>query len=149
MTRDLDKFAQGLQESILEDARKTYSERVIENFMQPQNVGMIEDADGFAEVKGACGDSMEMYLKVENDKITDVRFLTHGCGPTIACGSMATQLAKSKSLREAMKISPNDVIEGLDGLPQDNLHCAILAAITLQSAIGRYLLCQEKGSVAK
>ena len=144
MRQDLDKFAQDLQESILEDARRTYSEKVIENFMQPENVGTIKDADGLAEVKGACGDSMEIWLKVDNDKITDIRFLTHGCGPTIACGSMATQLAKGKSIREAMKISPNDVIEGLDGLPQDNLHCAILAVNTLHSAIGKCLLCKEK-----
>ena len=144
MNQDLDKFVQDLQKSILEEARKTYSERVIENFMQPENVGTIKNADGFAEVKGACGDAMEITLRIENDKITDVKFLTPGCGPTIACGSMATQLAKGKSVREAMKISPNDVIEGLDGLPEDNLHCAILAAITLQSAIARYLFCRRQ-----
>ncbi|MEW6619109.1 MAG: iron-sulfur cluster assembly scaffold protein [bacterium] len=124
----------------LQDARKIYSEKVIENFMQPQNVGKIEDADAIGTIKGICGDTMQICFKVANGKITEIRFITDGCGPTIACGSMATQLAKGKSIQEAMKISPNDILEGLDGLPEDHLHCAILAVMTLYGAISRYLL---------
>ncbi len=133
-------YAQAVQESILEDARKIYSEKTIENFMQPQNVGKIEDADGIGVIKGICGETIQISFKVANDKITDIKFLTDGCGTSIACGSMVTQLAKGRSIREAMRISPNDILEGLDGLPEDHLHCAILAVMALYSAIGRCLL---------
>ncbi len=140
MVQESKDYAQQIQESILEDARKIYSEKVIENFMQPQNVGKIEDADGSGAIKGVCGDTMQICFKVANDKIIDIRFLTDGCGPTIACGSMVTQLAKGRSILEAMKISPNDVLQGLNGLPENHLHCAILAVMALYGTIGRYLI---------
>jgi len=128
-----------LQELIMADARKVYSETVIEHAMNPRNVGIIEDADGFAKITGPCGDTMEIWIKVNNNAIVEISFLTDGCGPSIACGSMVTEMAKGKSVSEAKKICQQDVLNGLDGLPKESEHCALLAANTLKAAISDYL----------
>ena len=136
----LDKFAQGLQESILEDAKKRYSEKVVQLWLEPKNIGRMNDPDGAAVVKGLCGDTIEIYLSIKQDKIYDVLFFTEGCAPIIACGSMVTELVKSKSIGDALKISPDIIIDALCGLPKENIHCAILAVNTLHKAIADYLL---------
>ena len=99
----------------------------------------MENADGFAKVTGRCGDTMEIWLRTRNDTINQVNFSTDGCGPSIASGSMVTELAAGKSVREAYKISGNDVLEALGGLPEESRHCAVLAADTLKAAIKDYL----------
>ena len=133
-----------LQELILEDARKIYSETTIDHFMKPRNLGDIRDADGFGRVTGSCGDTMEIWLKVKNGAIANATFMTDGCGTSIASGSMVTELAKGRSVGEARRISQQDVLGALGGLPKESEHCALLAADTLKEAIKDYLLMERE-----
>ena len=116
-----------------------YSEKVMDHFRNPRNVGVIEDANGIGEVGNAkCGDIMKMYLKIEDDVIQDVKFETFGCGSAIASSSMATQLIKGKPVSEAMKLTNKAVAEALDGLPAYKMHCSVLAEEAIQSALEDY-----------
>ncbi len=116
-----------------------YSEKVLDHFKNPRNVGELEKADGEGTVGNpVCGDMMTMYIKVKDDKIEDVKFKTFGCGAAIATSSMTTELAKGKTLEEAMKISRQDVADALDGLPPVKMHCSNLAADALHDAIKNY-----------
>lgn len=116
-----------------------YSEKVMDHFRNPRNVGIIEDADGVGEVGNAvCGDIMKIYLKVDNDIISDVKFETFGCGSAIASGSMATELIKGKPVSEALQLTNKAVAEALDGLPPHKMHCSVLAEEAIQSAIKDY-----------
>lgn len=121
------------------EMRKVYSETTIDHAMNPRNLGDMEDADGFAKVTGPCGDTMGTWLKVKNGTVADATFMTDGCGTSIASGSMVTELAKGKSISEARRISQQDVLEALGGLPEESKHCALLAANTLKEAIKDYL----------
>jgi len=116
-----------------------YSEKVMDHFSNPRNVGEIEGADGSGTVGNpACGDIMKLTIKVENDKITDVKFKTFGCGAAIATSSMVTELVKGKDLTEAEQVSNSTVAEALDGLPPVKMHCSNLAADALHAAIEDY-----------
>ena len=116
-----------------------YSELVIEHFQNPRNVGVIEDADGVGKVGSpVCGDLMEIYIKVENSHITDIKFRTFGCGAAIASGSMASEIIKGKTLAEAEALTDEDVARALGGLPEKKMHCSNLAASTLHKAIEDY-----------
>jgi nitrogen fixation NifU-like protein len=139
MSNDFEKRVNGLQESIMEDARKIYSEKVIERWLNPRNSGKVRDADGFAKIKGPCGDTMQISLKIKETQIVDIRFLTDGCASSIAAGSMATELAKGQDIEDAMKISQQMILDALDGLPEESVHCALLASNTLKEAIKDYL----------
>ena len=124
-----------------------YSEKVMDHFLHPRNVGVIEDANAVGEVGNAkCGDIMKMYLKIENDIIQDVKFETFGCGSAIASSSMATEMIKGKPLSEAMQLTNQAVTEALDGLPAHKLHCSVLAEEAIQSALEDYRKRQEKGA---
>ena len=114
-----------------------YSEKVMDHFRNPRNVGQIEDADGVGEVGNAkCGDIMRMYLKIdENQVITDVKFNTFGCGSAIATSSMATELIKGKPVEEALELSNKAVVEALDGLPTHKIHCRVLAEEAVRAAV--------------
>ncbi len=116
-----------------------YSEKVMDHFFNPRNVGEIEDADGVGQVGNPkCGDIMKMYLKIDNDVITDVKFKTFGCGAAVATSSMATELIKGKTIEEALKITNKTVAEALDGLPPVKMHCSVLAEEAIQAAINDY-----------
>ena len=116
-----------------------YSEVVMDHFMNPRNVGTIEDADGVGEVGNAkCGDIMKIYLKIENDVIVDVKFETFGCGSAIASSSMATEMIKGKPISEAMQLTNKAVAEALDGLPAHKLHCSVLAEEAIKNALKDY-----------
>lgn len=116
-----------------------YSEKVMEYFMNPRNVGVIEDADGVGEVGNArCGDIMKIYLKIEDDMIEDVKFETFGCGSAIASSSIATELIKGKPLKEALQLTNKAVAEALDGLPAHKMHCSLLAEEAIKSAVKDY-----------
>ena len=116
-----------------------YSEKVMDHFRNPRNVGVIEDADGVGEVGNAkCGDIMKIYLKIDNDTITDVKFETFGCGSAIASSSMATELIKGKPVSEAMELTNKAVAEALDGLPAHKLHCSVLAEEAIKAALKDY-----------
>ena len=132
------------EELIREEMRKVYSEIAIDHAMNPRNVGNMESADGFAKITGPCGDTMEVWLKVKGDMITEVTFMTDGCGTSIASGSMVTEMAKEKSIIEARKINQPDILSALDGLPEESQHCALLAANTLKAAIRDYLAMKKE-----
>jgi nitrogen fixation protein NifU and related proteins len=136
MTREQEIFddVEGL---VLEDARKTYSEKVIDHFMNPRNLGILENHDCFNAMSGMCGDTIGIYVGLDNDIITRIGFVTNGCGPTIACSSALTCMAKGLKIEEAMRISGPDLIKYLEGLPLENTHCADLAVNTLRSALAK------------
>ena len=116
-----------------------YSAKVMDHLENPRNVGKLEDADGIGEVGNIkCGDIMRMYLKIDNNVITDVKFNTFGCGSAIATSSMATEMIKGKTLEEALKLSNQAVVEALDGLPPQKIHCSVLAEETVRAAIKDY-----------
>ncbi|MBO5286334.1 MAG: Fe-S cluster assembly scaffold protein NifU [Clostridia bacterium] len=116
-----------------------YSKKVMDHFKNPRNVGEIENADGIGEVGNAkCGDIMRIYIKVDNNIITDVKFMTFGCGSAIATSSMATEMIKGKSVDEALELSNKAVVEALDGLPTAKIHCSVLAEEAVRAAIKDY-----------
>ena len=116
-----------------------YSETVMDHFRHPRNVGVIEDADGVGEVGNAkCGDIMKIYLKIDGDVVTDVKFETFGCGSAIASSSMATEMIKGKPVAEAMALTNRAVAEALDGLPAHKLHCSVLAEEAIKKALQDY-----------
>ena len=116
-----------------------YSDKVMDHFNNPRNVGMLEDANGIGQVGNAkCGDIMKMYIKVEDNIIKDVRFKTFGCGAAIATSSMATEMVLGKTLEEALKLSNKAVTEALDGLPPAKMHCSVLAEEAIHAAIEDY-----------
>ena len=116
-----------------------YSEKVMDHFRNPRNVGVIEDANGIGEVGNAkCGDIMKMYLKIEDDVIQDVKFETFGCGSAIASSSMATEMIKGKPVSEAMQLTNKAVAEALDGLPDYKMHCSVLAEEAIKNALEDY-----------
>ena len=119
-----------------------YSDKVMDHFTNPRNVGEIKDADGKGSVGNpVCGDTTDIYIKVEKGKISDIKFKTFGCGAAIATGSMITEMAIGKTLKEALEITRDNVADELDGLPSKKLHCSNLAADGLRAAIEDYLGC--------
>jgi len=137
---DLEEFTRKLQEEILEQIKKRYSPAVIDHWQNPRHLGRIESPDGYAQVKGTCGDTMEIFLRVKDDVITECTFQTDGCGTTIACGSIATELALHKSFSEALAhAGAQEILKRLGGLPESDVHCAQLAAETLRRALADYL----------
>lgn len=119
------------------------SKQVIDHATHPRNAGSIDDADAYASVLGSCGDNMEMWLKANDGKVKNVTFWTDGCEATIACGSIATELARNKTLGEALAISAEVIFENLGGLPKNHIHCAGLASLALKKVIIEYLDLQK------
>ena len=116
-----------------------YSEKVMDHFANPRNVGELEDANGVGEIGNAkCGDIMKMYIKVEDGRIADVKFKTFGCGSAIATSSIATEMIKGKTIEEALQLSNKAVVEALDGLPAHKIHCSVLAEQSIKAAIADY-----------
>ena len=116
-----------------------YSDKVMDHFANPRNVGEIEDADGIGEVGNAkCGDIMKMYIKVDNGVITDVKFKTFGCGAAVATSSIATEMIMGKSIDDALKVTNKAVVEALEGLPPQKLHCSVLAEQAMKAALSDY-----------
>jgi len=135
MSSELDKALEEIQRELWAD----YTETVIDHAQNPRNAGRIPNADGSASVTGPCGDTMDIWLKVKDNTIKEITFWTDGCGTSIAAGSMVTEMAKGKSIIQASKIRQQDVLDALGGLPEDSVHCALLAANTLNAAIKDYL----------
>jgi nitrogen fixation NifU-like protein len=139
MAEKFDDSFKELEQSIMAEMKKVYSEKTIDHFLNPRNLGEIPLHDGFGKVTGPCGDTMEISLKVRDGRVMNASFWTDGCGTSIASGSMVTELARGKSVLEAQKITQQDVLDALGGLPEDSRHCALLAANTLREAIKDYL----------
>lgn len=137
---DLEKFAQALQQQILEQVLQEYSPAVVERWQNPRNMGRIDDPDGHGKVTGSCGDTIEIFLKVKDDIITACTFITDGCGATLACASMATEIAAGQSFTYALaRVSTDEILKQLGGLPEGNVHCAQLASESLRRALADYL----------
>jgi nitrogen fixation NifU-like protein len=139
MSNDFEKMVNELQTSIMEDARKIFSEKVIERWLSPRSFGKIKKPDGFAKIKGPCGDTMQISFKVRDGRLSKIKFVIDGCASSIASGSMATELAQGKKPEEAAEISQQMILDALDGLPEESVHCALLASNTLREAIRKYL----------
>ncbi|UCE20649.1 MAG: iron-sulfur cluster assembly scaffold protein [Gemmatimonadota bacterium] len=119
--------------------QRNYSHTVIDHAMNPRNIGKIEGAEGHARFTGPCGDIMEIFLRIQNNVITEVSFMTDGCGTSLASGSMVTELVKRKHIQAAYRINQKNVLEALGGLPEEDEHCALLAASTMKLAVQDYL----------
>jgi nitrogen fixation NifU-like protein len=139
MVQEFDDSFKELEQSVMADMRKVYSEKTIDHFLNPRNLDEIPAPDGFGRITGPCGDTMEISLKVIDGRVMNASFWTDGCGPSIASGSMVTEMAKGKSVSDALKITQQDVLDALGGLPEESVHCALLAANTLKEAIKDYL----------
>jgi nitrogen fixation NifU-like protein len=135
---DFDRLVAELQQQIVEQERALYSAKVIEEARHPKNLGRMAGPDAYGIVRGWCGDTMEIYLRLNEDRIKEATFMTDGCGPSVACGSRLTTMVQGMSLEEASKIRAENLIAALDGLPDESLHCAELAVSTLQEAIANY-----------
>jgi len=139
MSEDFDKAMDELQASIIADARKIYSEKVIERWLNPKYMGELESPQGHGKVTGTCGDTVQIFLRIDNNKIIDARFITDGCATTIAAGGMACELALGKIFKEAFKITKEVILKQLGGLPEESIHCALLASDTLRAALTDYV----------
>lgn len=138
MNSDFEKWLEELQRKIEYSEHQKYSKVVIREYKNPINFGNVKQPDTQAKIKGPCGDTMKISLKIHDSKIIDARFWTDGCGATIACGNMLMKLIKGTTLKEALKFTPEILIKALDGLPEENHHCSNLSINTLQQAIQNY-----------
>ena len=144
---EFDELVASIDETIQKEERAIYSERALEEAYHPKNVGELKSPDGAARITGPCGDTMQIQLHVEGDILTDVKFVTDGCGASTACGSVITELAKGKTVEGASRIKDADVLAVLGGLPEENVHCALLAANTLNAALDEYRNKQKRNEL--
>ena len=139
MAGTLDDFAQELQEQIFEETKEAYGEIAFQRWLNPLYMGLMKDPDGYAFLRGSCGDSMEIFLKFENDRVKEASFQTDGCGSSTVCGSFAAEMAIGKDPDELLDITPEAIKEKLGRLPKEDEHCAALASETLYEALNDYL----------
>lgn len=144
MTDELDDYVRELQNHIYEETRKAYGQVAFERWLKPLYVGAMDKPDGYARVTGSCGDTMEIFLRFEDDNVTEATFRTNGCGSSTVCGSFAAELALGKGPDQVIEITGETILEILGGLPQEDQHCAFLAAETLQEALADYMRKQRK-----
>lgn len=135
MGGEFDRFVEWLERKTEDDARGAFSDKVVNEFFEPSNLERLSDADAQAIVTGPCGDTMEIYLLLNGEVIQHASFMTDGCGPTVACGSMLTKMLHGMPLADARRLEPRQLRDALDGLPQESEHCADLAIMTLRRAI--------------
>lgn len=143
MTSDFEELVDELNKNVIEEMRHVYSEKTIELFLNPKNMGKIKEFNGYGKVKGPCGDTMEIFLNIKNNLIVDAGFTTDGCGSSGVCGGMITEIAKGKDIEDANRINAKMVLDELGGLPEADQHCARLAADTLHEAVTSYLKIEE------
>ncbi|MEJ2365830.1 MAG: iron-sulfur cluster assembly scaffold protein [Deltaproteobacteria bacterium] len=140
MEKTLDDFVTKLQEEIFEKTKETYGEAVFSRWQNPRFMGKMTDPSCVGRVTGTCGDTMEIYLKLEKDRVREASFFTAGCGASVACGSIVAELVTGKDLDDAAQIGGDTVLETLGALPEEERHCAYLAAEALQAAIHQWML---------
>ena len=144
MTRDeFNRFVEDLQREVDEQARADFSEKLIEQANHPDHIGRMDEPDLYGKSVGWCGDMMEFYLRLDGERVHVVRFMTNGCGPTLACGNTLARLVEGLTLDGAGDVMPEHIVDALDGLPDDHLHCADLAVATLQNALFNWRLKQD------
>lgn len=144
MKNPMDDFVDKLQEQIFEETRKVYGEEVFNRWQNPKFMGRMTNASCVGRITGNCGDRMEIYLRIRNDKVEEASFFTEGCGASVACGSMVAELATGKNLEEVSQIGGDTVLMALGGLPEEENHCAFLAVETLLAAIHEWMLQSSK-----
>ncbi len=127
------------QRQSIDQARKLYSETVVTHWLHPRSFCIMDNPDGHARIEGPCGDTMEIFLRVSGSKITDASFTTNGCITSIVSGSMAVELAVGRDISKARSISQDDILDGLEGLPEESRHCALLASNTLRATVDDYI----------
>ena len=140
MKNPMDDFVDKLQEQIFEESKEIYGEEVFSRWQNPRCMGRMTDASSVGRVTGPCGDTMEIYLQLDDNLIQEASFFTDGCGSSVACGSMAAELASGKGLDDAAQIGGDTILDALGGLPEEETHCAYLAAETLQVALHEWML---------
>ncbi|MDH3964280.1 MAG: iron-sulfur cluster assembly scaffold protein, partial [Deltaproteobacteria bacterium] len=140
MKNPMDDFVDKLQEQIFEESKETYGEEVFSRWQNPRFMGRMTDASSVGRITGTCGDTMEIYLRIRDEKIQETSFFTDGCGSSVACGSVAAELAIGKEFDEVGLIGGDTILEVLKGLPEEEHHCAYLAAAALQIAIHEWML---------
>jgi len=139
MTDRLDDFLKQLQDQIYEETRTAYGQKGFERWLNPLYRGTMENPDGYARVTGSCGDTMQIFLRFENDRVIEATFQTDGCGSSTVCGSFAAELALGKNPDELAEVAGETILKILGGLPEEEQHCAYLAAETLQAALDHYM----------
>ena len=139
MSSNLDLFVNQLQENIFEETRQTFGEKVYQRWRRPLYMQVMDDPDGHANLRGGCGDSIEIFLKLENNRVAYASFLTDGCATSIVCGSYAAEMALGKTADELLEIDGNVILNELGGLPKENEHCAHLAAESLHAALDDFM----------
>jgi len=144
MKNEFDEFAKKLQEEILEQARKIYGEKGFNRWMNMKYMGVIEDPDGHARVTGRCGDTIEIFLKFNGERVVKASFITDGCASSAICASFAVELAIGKTPDEIVEITGERILEEIGKFPEEERHCAFLAAETLQEALNAYMIKQVK-----
>ena len=144
MKNPMDDFVDKLQEQIFDETRKVYGEEVFNRWQNPKFMGKMTNASCVGRLTGSCGDRMEIYLRIKDDRIEEATFFTDGCGSSVACGSMVTELVTGKDLDDAAQISGDTVLRALGALPEEEQHCAYLAAEALQAAIHEWMLKELK-----
>ncbi|MBW1703832.1 MAG: iron-sulfur cluster assembly scaffold protein [Deltaproteobacteria bacterium] len=142
MSSELDDFVQDLQNRIYDETREAYGDIAFERWLNPLYNGSIDNPDGYGRVTGSCGDTMQIFLKFENDRIKEASFQTDGCGSSAVCGSFAAEMALGKNPDEITEITGEKILEKLGGLPKEDEHCAFLSAETLQEALHEYMIKQ-------
>jgi nitrogen fixation NifU-like protein len=139
MSDEFDDFARALQNQIYEETRQAYGEIAFERWLKPLYVGVMDNADGYSRVSGSCGDTMEVFLKFQNDTVKEASFQTDGCGSSMICGSFAVEMALGKNPDELIEITGEKILEVLEKFPKEDHHCAFLAAEALQEALEDYM----------
>jgi len=144
MADNLDNFIDGLQDQIYQETRAAYGERAFERWQNMRHMGAMENPDGYARTTGSCGDTMQIFLKFQENCVKEASFQTDGCGTSAVCGSFAAEMAMDKAPDELVEITGEKILEVLGGFPKEDEHCAYLAAETLQEALNDYMLKQTK-----
>ena len=140
MSKSMDDFVQEIREQVLEETRDAYGKAAFERWLEPRFMGVMDDPDGYACLRGKCGDTVQIYLKFDGERVKEASFQTDGCGSSVVCASFATELARGKGPDEILEITGESIMEILGGLPKEEAHCAFLAAETLQEALHSYMI---------
>ena len=147
MSKDFDDFVEGLQNQIFEETRADYGDVEFQRWLKPLYVGGMDNPDGYGRVTGTCGDTMQIYLKFENDKVKEASFQTDGCGSSTVCGSFGAELAHGKNPDEILDITGEFILNKIGGLPDEDKHCAFLSADALQEALNDYMIKQKRTDI--
>ena len=147
MSKDFDDFAEGLQDQIYKETRAAYGDIAFQRWLNPLYMGAMDKPDGYGRVTGSCGDTMEIFLRFENERVQDASFQTDGCGSSAVCGSFAAEMALGRSPDEIIHITGDAILEKVENFPEEDQHCAFLSADALQEALNEYMVKKQRSEV--